>query len=66
MIYVKHVLLTANKMIKEGDTISDIPEFESPSFHVTEKRIRESKKQGIVRFRRRHKQNGQHNEMTLK
>lgn len=43
MIYLKHALLTAKKMIKEGDTISDIPEFESPSFHVTEKRISESK-----------------------
>ena len=28
MIYVKHVLLTAKKMIEEGDTISDMPEFE--------------------------------------
>ena len=30
MIYVKHALLTANKMIEEGDSISDIPELESP------------------------------------
>ena len=28
MIYVKHALLTAKKMIEEGDSISDIPEFE--------------------------------------
>ena len=28
MIYVKHVLLTAKKMIEEGDSISDMPEFE--------------------------------------
>ena len=31
MIYVKHALLTAKKMIEEGDSISDIPEFESLS-----------------------------------
>ena len=31
MIYVKHVLLTAKKMIEEGDSISDMPEFESLS-----------------------------------
>ena len=31
-IYVKHALLTAKRMIKEGDSISDIPEFESLSF----------------------------------
>lgn len=43
MIYVKHALLTAKKMIKEGDTISDISEFDSPSFRVAEKRIRKSK-----------------------
>ena len=30
-IYVKHALLTAKKMIKEGDSISDIPELESLS-----------------------------------
>ena len=30
MIYVKHALLTARKMIEEGDSISDIPELESP------------------------------------
>ena len=30
-IYVKHALLTAKKMIEEGDLISDIPEFESLS-----------------------------------
>ena len=32
MIYVKHALLTAKK-IEEGDSISDIPELESPSLH---------------------------------
>ena len=31
MIYVKHALLTAKKIIEEGDSISDIPEFESLS-----------------------------------
>ena len=31
MIYVKHALLTVMKMIEEGDSISDIPELESPS-----------------------------------
>ena len=31
MIYVKHALLTAKIMIEEGDSISDIPEFESLS-----------------------------------
>ena len=30
-IYVKHALLTAKKMIEEGDSISDIPEFEALS-----------------------------------
>ena len=30
-IYVKHALLTAKKMIEEGDSISDIPEFDSLS-----------------------------------
>lgn len=30
MIYVKYALLTAKKMIKEGDSISDIPELEPP------------------------------------
>ena len=30
-IYVKHALLTAKKMIEEGDSVSDIPEFESLS-----------------------------------
>ena len=30
-IYVKHALLTAKKMMEEGDLISDIPEFESLS-----------------------------------
>ena len=30
MIYVKHALLTAKRMIEEGDSISDIPELESP------------------------------------
>ncbi|MCR4718993.1 MAG: hypothetical protein K5768_05120 [Firmicutes bacterium] len=32
-IYVKHTLLTAKKMIEEGDSISDIPEFEPLSLH---------------------------------
>ena len=31
MIYVKHALLTAKRMIEEGASISDIPEFEAPS-----------------------------------
>ena len=31
MIYVKHALLTAKRMIEEGDSISDIPELESLS-----------------------------------
>ena len=31
MIYVKHALLVAKKMIEEGDSISDIPELESLS-----------------------------------
>ncbi len=31
MIYVKHALLTAKRMIEEGDLISDIPELESLS-----------------------------------
>lgn len=30
MIYVKHALQTAKRMIEEGDSISDIPELESP------------------------------------
>ena len=30
-IYVKHALLTAKRMIEEGDSISDIPEHESLS-----------------------------------
>ena len=37
MIYVKHALLTAKKMIEEGDSISDIPEFESLSLREEEK-----------------------------
>ena len=31
MIYVKHALITAKRMIEEGDSISDIPELESLS-----------------------------------
>ena len=31
MIYVKHALLTAKKMIEEGDSVSDIPELEALS-----------------------------------
>ena len=30
IIYVKHALLTAKRMIEEGDSISDIPELEPP------------------------------------
>ena len=30
-IYVKHAMLTGKRMIKESDSISDIPEFESLS-----------------------------------
>ena len=37
MIYVKHALLTAKKMIEEGDSVSDIPEFESLSLREEEK-----------------------------
>ena len=37
MIYVKHALLTAKRMIEEGDSISDIPEFESLSLREEEK-----------------------------
>ena len=36
-IYVKHALLVAKKMIEEGDSISDIPEFESLSLREEEK-----------------------------
>ena len=36
-IYVKHALLTAKKMIEEGDSISDIPEFETLSLREEEK-----------------------------
>ena len=32
MIYVKHALLTAKRMIEEGGSISDIPELESPFY----------------------------------
>ena len=37
MIYVKHALMTAKKMIEEGDSISDIPELESLSLCKEEK-----------------------------
>ena len=37
MIYGKHALLTAKKMIEEGDSISDIPEFETLSLCKEEK-----------------------------
>ena len=37
MIYVKHTLLTAKRMIEEGDSISDIPELESLSLRKEEK-----------------------------
>ena len=36
MIYVKHALLTSKRMIEEGDLISDISEFESPSLRKEE------------------------------
>ena len=36
MIYVKHALLTAKRMIEEGDSISDIPEFEVLSLRKEE------------------------------
>ena len=36
-IYVKHALLTAKRMIEEGDSISDIPELESLSLRKEEK-----------------------------
>ena len=36
-IYVKHAMLTAKRMIEEGDSISDIPEFESLSLRKEEK-----------------------------
>ena len=35
-IYVKYALLTAKRMIEEGDSISDIPEFESLSLRKEE------------------------------
>ena len=37
MIYVKHALLTAKRIIEEGDSISDIPELESLSLRKEEK-----------------------------
>ncbi len=37
MIYVKHALITAKRMIEEGDSISDIPELESFSLRKEEK-----------------------------
>ena len=36
-IYVKHALLTAKRIIEEGDSVSDIPEFESLSLRKEEK-----------------------------
>ena len=36
MIYVKHALLTAKKMIEEGDSISEILEFEELSLRKEE------------------------------
>lgn len=36
-IYVKHALLTAKRMIEEGDSISDIPELEALSLRKEEK-----------------------------
>ena len=35
--YVKHTLITAKRMIEEGDSISDIPELESLSLRKEEK-----------------------------
>ena len=35
-IYVKHTLITAKRMIEEGDSISDIPELESLSLRKEE------------------------------
>ena len=37
IIYVKHALITAKRMIEEGDSISDIPELESLSLRKEEK-----------------------------
>ena len=37
LIYVKHALLTAKRMIEDGDSISDIPELESLSLLKEEK-----------------------------
>ena len=37
MIYVKHALLTAKRIIEEGDSISDIPELEPPFLCEEEK-----------------------------
>jgi len=37
MIYVKHALLTAKRMIEDGDSISGIPEPESLSLRKEEK-----------------------------
>lgn len=37
IIYVKHALLTAKRMIEESDSISDIPELESLSLCKEEK-----------------------------
>ena len=37
MIYVKHALLVAKKMIEKGDSISDIPELGLPSLYEEEK-----------------------------
>ena len=36
-IYVKHTLITAKRMIEEGDSISDIPELELLSLRKEEK-----------------------------
>ena len=37
MIYVKHALIAAKRMIEEGDSISDVPELESLSLRKEEK-----------------------------
>ena len=37
MIYVKYALMTAKRMIEEGDSISDVPDLESLSLRKEEK-----------------------------
>ena len=47
MIYVKHALLTAKRMIEEGDSISDIPDLESLSLRKEEKQCIYLKNSGM-------------------